>query len=226
MNLRPIDELFSLIDFLGVFVGGLGGALAAVRDTRYKYDLVGVIGLALASALGGGIARDIILQQGPPLAFVDVRYLLTALAGALAGMLFATRIGKNTERVLIMVEAAALGLFAVAGSTRARNAGLRRLPALLLGAITAVGGGSIRDVLSGRTPKIFERGELYAIAAAFGSAAFLVCDALKFNRSISTLVGTLCGFGLRMLALRYNWQTRQVRGLRNPRPDENPPELQ
>lgn len=211
MNLRPIDELFSWIDFLGVFVGGLGGALAAVRDTRYKYDLVGVTGLALASALGGGIARDIILQQGPPLAFVDVRYLLTALAGALAGMIFAARIGKNTERLLIVVDAAALGLFAVAGSTRALNAGLRRLPALLLGGITAVGGGSIRDVLSGRTPKVFERGELYAIAAAFGSTAFLVSDALKFNRSISTLIGTLCGFGLRMLALRYNWQTRPVR---------------
>ncbi len=224
MNLRPIDELFSWIDFLGVFVGGLGGALAAVRDTRYKYDLVGVTGLALASALGGGIARDIILQQGPPLAFVDVRYLLTALAGALAGMIFAARIGKNTERLLIVVDAAALGLFAVAGSTRALNAGLRRLPALLLGGITAVGGGSIRDVLSGRTPKVFERGELYAIAAAFGSTAFLVSDALKFNRSISTLIGTLCGFGLRMLALRYNWQTRPVRGSRASQPNETPPE--
>src|SRR5579859_379688 len=220
----PIDKLFSLIDFLGVFVGGLGGALAAVRDTRYKYDLVGVTGLALASALGGGIARDIILQQGPPLAFVDVRYLLTALAGALAGMIFAARIGKNTERLLIVVDAAALGLFAVAGSTRALNAGLRRLPALLLGGITAVGGGSIRDVLSGRTPKVFERGELYAIAAAFGSTAFLVSDALKFNRSISTLIGTLCGFGLRMLALRYNWQTRPVRGSRASQPNETPPE--
>jgi len=224
VNLRPIDELFSWIDFLGVFVGGLGGALAAVRDTRYKYDLVGVTGLALASALGGGIARDIILQQGPPLAFVDVRYLLTALAGALAGMIFAARIGKNTERLLIVVDAAALGLFAVAGSTRALNAGLRRLPALLLGGITAVGGGSIRDVLSGRTPKVFERGELYAIAAAFGSTAFLVSDALKFNRSISTLIGTLCGFGLRMLALRYNWQTRPVRGSRASQPNETPPE--
>jgi uncharacterized membrane protein YeiH len=224
VNLRPIDELFSWIDFLGVFVGGLGGALAAVRDTRYKYDLVGVTGLALASALGGGIARDIILQQGPPLAFVDVRYLLTALAGALAGMIFATRIGKSTERVLIVVDAAALGLFAVAGSTRALNAGLRRLPALLLGGITAVGGGSIRDVLSGRTPKVFERGELYAIAAAFGSAAFLVSDALKFNRSISTLIGTLCGFGLRMLALRYNWQTRPVRDSHALQSNETPPE--
>src|SRR4029077_16641037 len=95
MNL-PIDKLFSLIDFLGVFVGALGGALAAVRDTRHKYDIVGVTGLAVASALGGGIPRDGILQKGPPLAFVDVRYLMAALAGAVIGMIFAKRIGRGT----------------------------------------------------------------------------------------------------------------------------------
>lgn len=211
INKLPIDQLFLLIDFLGVFVGALGGALAAVRDTRYKYDLVGVAGLALASALGGGITRDLILQVGPPLAFTDVRYLITALAGALVGMLFASRIGKSTERAIIIVDAAALGLFAVSGSTRAINAGLRRLPALLLGVITAVGGGSIRDVLSGRTPKIFERGELYAIAAVFGSAAFLFFDWLGFSREICTVAGASLGFGLRLLALRFNWQTRAVR---------------
>ena len=80
MNL-PIDTLFSLIDFLAVFVGALGGALAAVRDTRYKFDLVGVTGLAMASALGGGITRDLILQKGPPLAFADPRYLGTRAGG-------------------------------------------------------------------------------------------------------------------------------------------------
>jgi uncharacterized membrane protein YeiH len=207
----PIDQLFFIIDFLGVFVGALGGALAAVRDTRYRYDLVGVTGLALASALGGGITRDVILQQGPPLAFVDIRYLITALAGAIIGMIFASRVGRNTERAIILVDAAALGLFAVSGSTRALNAGLRALPALFLGGVTAVGGGSIRDVLSGRSPKIFERGELYAIAAAFGSATFLICDRLGFSREISTMAGTLCGFGLRLLALRFHWQTRAVR---------------
>jgi uncharacterized membrane protein YeiH len=207
----PIDQLFSLIDFFGVFVGALGGALAAVRDARYKYDLVGVTGLALASALGGGVTRDMIIQKGPPLAFADARYLIIALAGAVMGMLFAHRIGRNTERTIVFIDAAALGLFAVAGSTRAINAGLGWLPALLLGAITAVGGGCIRDVLSGRTPMIFERGELYAIAAAFGAAAFLVCDAFHLPREASTIAGTLCGFCLRLLALRYHWQTRSIR---------------
>jgi uncharacterized membrane protein YeiH len=197
----PIDTLFSLVDFLAVLVGAFGGALAAVRDTRYKYDLVGVTGLALASALGGGITRDLILQKGPPLAFADARYLITALAGAVIGMVFAQKIGKNTERAV----------FAVAGSTRALNNGMTILPAFLLGVTTAVGGGCIRDVLSGRTPKIFERGELYAIAAAFGAAMFLLCDALKLPREASTIAGSLCGFGLRLLALRYHWETRSIR---------------
>jgi uncharacterized membrane protein YeiH len=207
----PIDKLFLLIDFSALFFGALGGALAAVRDTRYRFDLVGVTGLALTAALGGGITRDIILQQGPPLAFTDVRYLLLALAGAVVGMIFASRIGRWIERFIAAIDAAGLGLFAVAGATRALNAHLGFLPALLLGCVTAVGGGSIRDVLSGRTPKIFERGELYAIAAAFGASAFLLCDALHLNRTVSTLAGGLCGSGLRILSLKFNWQTRPLR---------------
>jgi uncharacterized membrane protein YeiH len=207
----PIDRLFLLIDFLGVFAGAVGGALIAIRDTRYKYDLVGVTGLSLASALGGGITRDLILQQGPPLAFADPRYMMTALVGAATAMIFASRIGKSAERVIILIDAAGLGLFAVAGSTRALNAGLGWLSALLLGGVTAVGGGSIRDVLRGRTPQIFERGELYAIAAGFGAAMFLIFDALHFARPMSTAIGALSGLSLRLLALRFHWQTWQVR---------------
>ncbi len=206
-----IDELFFIIDFLGVFVGAVGGALAAVRDIRYKYDLVGVLGLSLASALGGGITRDLIIQIGPPLAFQDVRYLITALVGGVVGMVFASRIGKSAERAMVVIDAAGLGLFAVAGCTRALNSDLSRLPAFLLGCITAVGGGCLRDVLSGRAPKIFERGELYAIAAAFGAAMFLLCDYFGFTREASTVVGGLSGFGLRLLALRFHWETRPVR---------------
>lgn len=206
-----IDRLFSLIDFLGVFAGAVGGALGAVRDQRYRFDLVGVIGLALVSAIGGGVTRDIIIQKGPPLAFSDVRYLIIALSGAMLGMVFASRIGAGTERVLLIVDAAALGLFAVAGSTRALDSGLTPLPAPLLGGVTAVGGGSLRDVLTGRTPKVFERGEFYAIAAVLGAFAFLLCDQLRVPRPASTAIGTACGFTLRLLSWRYQWKTKAVR---------------
>jgi uncharacterized membrane protein YeiH len=109
------------------------------------------------------------------------------------------------------VDAAALGLFSVAGSTRAIDAGLHWLPGLLLGVVTAVGGGCIRDVLSGRTPKIFERGEFYAIAAAFGASTFLLCNRIGLTREMSTAIGTFCGFSLRLLSLRFQWRTQQVR---------------
>lgn len=206
-----IERIFSLVDFLGVFFGALGGALAAVRDTRYKYDLVGVTGLAIVSALGGGITRDLILQRGAPLAFADARYLMTALAGAVLGMLFARQAGRNTERIIVFMDAVAIGLFAVAGSTRAIHSGLTWLPALLLGVTTAVGGGSLRDVLSGRTPRIFERGEFYAIPATLGAAMFLACSALGVPPQIATVAGVVAGFSLRILAIRFHWETRSVR---------------
>src|ERR1700722_15793597 len=146
-------SLFSLVDFLGVIAGALGGALAARQNEKYQYDVVGLFGLALVSALGGGITRDILIQRGPPLALVDIRYLYAGLLGAVLGLILGKRGGSLAERVLFIVDAAALVLFAVAGATRALDSGLVVLPALLLGCVTAVGGGSLRDVLSGRTPR-------------------------------------------------------------------------
>lgn len=137
------------------------------RQPDYKFDVVGVLGLAMISAIGGGAARDILIQHCPPLALLDVRYLLVALSGGLVGLLARLLAGSPLTRLLLVVEAAALGLFAVAGATRALDAGLYFLPALLLGITSAVGGGSLRDVFSGRAPRIFERGELHANTVRF-----------------------------------------------------------
>lgn len=203
-------SLFSLIDFLGVIAGALGGALAARRNEKYEYDVVGLFGLALVAALGGGITRDILIERGAPLAFVDVRYLYAAFAGAFLGLVFGSRVGTRTKRILIFVDAAALALFSVAGATRALNSSLSVLPALILGVVTAVGGGSLRDVLSGGTPKVFERGELYAIVAAVSAAVFLACDYAGLARITSTSIGIGAGFSFRLLALRFGWRTRAV----------------
>ena len=205
------SSLFSLIDFAGVFAGAMGGALEAKQNQTYQFDFVGVIGLGFISALGGGITRDILLQHGPPLVFTDIRYLLIALAGGFLGLLCGSSHGPTLGKLLILVDAAALGFFAVAGSTRALAAGLSFLPALLLGVITAVGGGSLRDVFSGRTPKVFERGEPYALVAAFVSVLFLVTDRWTGNVTLSTSLGVAAGFLIRVLALRFQWKTQAVR---------------
>lgn len=215
VKLTPIpintSSLFSLIDFAGVFAGAVGGALEAKQNRTYQFDFVGVIGLGFISALGGGITRDILLQHGPPLAFTDIRYLLIALTGGALGLLCGSTPGRTLGRLLILIDAAALGLFAVAGSTRAMAAGLSFLPALLMGIITAVGGGSLRDVFSGRTPKVFERGEPYALVAALAATVFLICNQLSGNVTLSTTVGLATGFIFRVLALRLNWRTKAAR---------------
>jgi uncharacterized membrane protein YeiH len=119
--------------------------------------------------------------------------------------------GPGMDRAIIVTDAAALGLFAIAGTTRALNDGLVLLPSILLGLVTAVGGGSLRDVLGGRAPRVFERGQFYAIAALAGSAAFLLCNALGFSRTSSTVAGTVSCFLLRLLSVRFNWRTRSLR---------------
>ncbi len=205
------SSLFSIIDFAGVFAGALGGALEAKQNRRYQFDFVGVIGLGFISALGGGITRDILLQHGPPLAFTDMRYLLIALAGGFLGLLCGSSQGRRLGKLLILVDAAALGFFAVAGSTRALAAGFSFLPAMLMGIITAVGGGSLRDVFSGRTPKVFERGEPYALVAAIVSVLFLLTDRWTGSVKLSTSIGIAAGFMIRVLALRFQWKTRAVR---------------
>ena len=206
----PIS-LFLIIDFLGVMVAAIGGALEAARSRRHEFDVIGVLGLALASALGGGITRDVLIQRGPPLAFVDARYILVALAGTAVALIFRRSIGQRTEQVLFFVDAAALGLFAVAGSTRGLNAGLSFLPSLLLGGITAVGGGALRDVLSGTTPRIFVRGRLYAIAALSASVVFIALDTAGLSRTASTILGTSTAFLVRLASVRFNLETRAVR---------------
>jgi uncharacterized membrane protein YeiH len=204
-------NVFSVVEFSGVAAGALAGALEASRNRTYHYDLIGVLGLAVITALGGGITRDILIQKGPPLAFLDVRYLLVALGAGIAALLFGFSAGPHMSRFIWVADAASLGLFSVAGVSRALNAGLPVLAALILGLITAVGGGSLRDVLMGRTPRVFERGEPYTIAALLAVLIFLAGDRLGWDRSISTAAGAISGLVLKLLAARFHWKTPAVR---------------
>jgi len=202
--------VFSVVEFSGVAAGALAGALEARRNRTYHYDLIGVLGLAVITALGGGITRDVLIQKGPPLAFLDVRYLLVALGGGVLALLFGFSASPHMTRFIWIADAASLGLFSVAGVSRALNAGLPILAALILGLITAVGGGSLRDVLMGRTPRVFERGEPYAIAALLAVLVFLAGDRLGLDRSISTAAGAGSGLVLKLLAARFHWKTPAV----------------
>jgi uncharacterized membrane protein YeiH len=204
-------SLFTLIDYSGVGVGALGGALAARRDTKFNFDYVGVIGLGLISGVGGGIARDVLIQNGLPLALDNPHYLYIALSGALIGLLFGQSMGARMRRTMLVVDALGLGFFAIAGATRAQDAGLGILPCLLLGVMTAVGGGSLRNVFSGRTPAVFEHGEPYATAAGTSALLFLLLLHFGVPASVATPIGIVAGFLMRLLGVHFGWRTRAVR---------------
>jgi uncharacterized membrane protein YeiH len=209
------QSLFSLIDFLGVAAAAVGGALAARKDGIHKYDFVGVVGLGMVSALGGGIIRDVLIAHGPPLALTDLRYLIVALSGCFLGLLLGSRLHSPIQSLIISIDAAAFGLFAISGATRGTNTGLSYLPALLLGVVTAVGGGALRDVLSGRSPKIFESGQLYAVVAFFAAVLFVGLKYAGVPSITSTCIGVGAGSILRMLSLRLGWKTPAVASLRD-----------
>jgi uncharacterized membrane protein YeiH len=204
-------SLFTLIDYSGVGVGALGGALAARRDTKFNFDYVGVIGLGLISGVGGGIARDVLIQNGLPLALDNPHYLYIALGGALTGLLFGSSMGARMRRTMLVVDALGLGFFAIAGATRAQDAGLGILPCLLLGVMTAVGGGSLRNVFSGRTPAVFEHGEPYATAAGTSALLFLLMLHFGVPAGVATPIGIVAGFLMRLLGVHFGWRTRAVR---------------
>jgi len=114
------------------------------------------------------------------------------------------------NRAILVIDALGLGFFAIAGALRAQAAGLGFLPCLLLGVMTAVGGGSLRDVFSGRTPSVFERGEPYATAAAASATVFLLMLHFGVEARVASPIGVLVGFLMRLLSIRFGWRTRAV----------------
>jgi len=200
--------LTSVLDLLGVFANGLlGGAVARSMGM----DLFGFGALGLISGLGGGIIRDVLLQHGTPVALVHPAYILTALAGA--GVAFVIRIEHQAwDRLFLLVDAAAISLWATAGALITLAAGLGWLPAVLLGTITATGGGITRDVILTRVPAVFTEGPLYATVALFVAAIQVAfAKTLGPQDATGTTVAILAGFALRLIAYRRGW--RLPRGL-------------
>ncbi len=202
--------LFHFFEIAAISLGALGGALALRRERGSPYDTIGLLGLGLISGVGGGAVRDVLLGDGPPLALQHPSYLAYALCGAGIAILFGKSVGPRTLATINVVDALALGLFTVAGSTRAMNYGLGFLPCLVLGVTTAVGGGALRDLFSGHVPATFREGEMYALVSTIAAAVFLGVQRLDVPVNRAAIIGTLVGFGLRLLAIRYGWRTRAL----------------
>ncbi len=162
------------LDLVGVFVFALSGGLVGVRK---RLDLFGVLVLAGAAALGGGVLRDVLLGAVPPVGISDWRLLAAAALGGLVTFAFHPTVERITRLVRVL-DAAGLGAFAVAGSLKAVGMpGVPAVAAVLVGTVTAVGGGVVRDVLAGQVPEVLRR-ELYAVPALLGSTVVVVADRL------------------------------------------------
>jgi uncharacterized membrane protein YeiH len=193
----------TVLDLIGVFVFGISGGLMAIQR---DFDVVGIAILAVITALGGGILRDLVLGDTPPLAFADWKYLAVALAsGAVA--FFAHPELRRINRTLLHFDAAGLGLFCVAGTVKALDWGMAPLAAVALGVTTAVGGGVLRDVIARETPALVRRdSELYALPALGGALVVAVAWELEaYTPAFGALI-SVAVFLLRALALHYRWR--------------------
>ncbi|MDF8265734.1 trimeric intracellular cation channel family protein [Luteipulveratus flavus] len=200
MEHAHLSELNRLLDLTGVLANAILGGLIARQE---RLDPIGFVTLAVLSGLGGGILRDVLLQAGRPVALTDYAYLLAALAGATISYLANVQ-GRTWERVWPVVDALALGTWAAVGAQKSLAVGVGWLPAILLGTVTAVGGGAIRDVVVRRVPSVLGGNTLYATCAILASAVLVLCTELS-RPSLGLVASTLVGAGLCLLARWRGW---------------------
>lgn len=193
-------RLFTILDLAGTFAFAISGAVAA-RDRGL--DWFGVVVIAFTVACGGGVLRDLCIGAVPPAGLTDWRYLAVAMAASFMTMAANTLVVRLAHPV-VLFDSLGLGLFAVTGAQKAMIFGHNAEVAVLLGVVTAVGGGVTRDVLLNRVPVILER-EIYASAALVGAGIEVAGERLGWVTTGRTWTALAACFGLRYLSLRYKW---------------------
>lgn len=196
-----MDKLPIVLDLTGTFVFALSGALAGARR---ELDLFGVLVLSFAAGNSGGITRDLLIGAVPPGAVGDWRYLGVSLVAGLITFYCSPLIVRMSNPILIF-DAAGLALFAVAGSSKALSFGLNPLMATVLGVVTGIGGGMVRDVLLAEIPTVL-RAELYAVAALVASAIVVVGHMMQLPVAAVTSMALISCFLLRVVAIRRGWR--------------------
>lgn len=202
----PVDSVALRVpvalELSAAFAGALAGGLVGVRR---QLDVVGILTLAVAAGLGGGIMRDVLLQKYGVYALENPALLGSVLiAGFVAFFFF--KVGERLGPVLFLVDAVSLGLFACIGADKALRADLAVLSALLIGTVTAVGGGVIRDLLTDEVPQVLRPGGLYATAAVFGTGLYIgLVTWLNVVKSVAIVAAVVLVVALRLLSRWLGW---------------------
>ena len=193
-----------VLDLIGTFVFALSGAVAGVRE---RLDLFGVLVLSFAAASAGGIMRDLLIGAVPPAAISDWRYLAVSLVAGLVVFFWypiSERL-RNLRNHVLIFDAAGLALFAVVGTQKALGYRLNPVMAALLGVLTGIGGGMLRDVLVAQIPTVL-RAELYAVAALAGAILVVVGHVLNLPPTAMAIAGAAICFSIRLFAIQRGWR--------------------
>ena len=205
-NLIRPDRLLTVADLAGTFLFAIEGATAAVGA---DLDLLGLMVLAFSTALAGGITRDLLIGAAPPQSLRDWRYPTIAFTGAAMVFFLHPILEYLPPQPLIVLDAAALALFAVAGTEKARHYKMHPFVAVLLGTVTAVGGGTIRDIFLAQIPNVL-KADVYATAAMLGSIVMLTARKLGMGNTASAILGGVACFAIRLISVWRHWNLPHV----------------
>jgi uncharacterized membrane protein YeiH len=207
-----------VLDLCGTFVFALSGAMAGIK---HRLDLFGVLVLSFAAANVGGITRDLLIGAVPPPGIADWRYIAVSVLAGLATFRWGAILDLLRSCVQIF-DAGGLALFAVSGAQKALDFHLGPITAVLLGMLTGIGGGMVRDVLAAEVPSVL-RGDVYAVAALAGASVVVVGRLMHLPSAVATIVGAILCFGLRLMAIRRDWQLPVARRNERSRPASHTP---
>jgi uncharacterized membrane protein YeiH len=202
------DRLLFVADIAGTLVFAVEGAMAAVNG---NLDLIGIIVLAFCTALGGGLIRDILLGALPPAALRDWRYPTIPITAAVLVFFLHRYVRAVPVPAIQVLDAVGLAIFAIAGTVKAMLHKMNPLVAVMLGAITGVGGGTMRDVLLNQVPNVL-RFEIYATAALAGSACMVAARKIRLSSNVSAAIGGIVCFLLRIVGLWRHWNLPRALG--------------
>ena len=196
-----------MLDLFGTMAFAVTGAFKAIE---HKADIVGIIILATITGVAGGTIRDVILGKELPNSLIDPSYVIITVISAIVIFLLHSKMKKHWN-VFLKFDAIGLGVFTVIGATFAYNMfGLNFLVIILSGMLTAIGGGILRDVFVSQTPIVFVK-ELYASASFLGATVFYLVILLTNDVYAGTISGLLLATGLRIVAMKYNWNLPKVK---------------
>jgi uncharacterized membrane protein YeiH len=192
--------MFHLLNIIGLITFSFSGAIKGIYK---KFDLFGIIVLGISTSLGGGVIRDVLVNQIPKM-MTDFSYIGFSLLGILIAIITRQKITPIIEKIFLISDAIGLSSFTATGCLIAVENSLGIIGIILLGLSTAIGGGIIRDILSGDVPLVLCK-EFYASCSILGCIFFWLCLILNISLTISALICVLTVFLIRLMAIKYNW---------------------